>query len=303
MRAPKPVTLLHVSDIHFGAEDEAALQVVTSFAAQLKPDALVVAGDITQDGRSREFRAGRAWLDRLGVPPIVAPGNHDTPAVHLPLHLPMRMVAPFDRYARYMGELNAVGRLIELGDGLVRIAAINTARSVQGRINWAEGVIDLGDLEEALSRLRDGPPWAWRILVCHHPLREPGHSRISVDTRRGGEALHRCAAAHVDAILTGHIHDAFAHPVHSPGRQMVQMGSGTLSTRLRATRPSFCVITIDGESMVQEIVSIDRNGIEVHPNYDSRVHQPGMLLQHGPARKRWRWRANKRAAKSLRGQI
>jgi 3',5'-cyclic AMP phosphodiesterase CpdA len=276
----KPVRLLHLSDIHFGAEDDNALEVVGDFAARLKPDALIVAGDITQSGRRREFEAARAWFDRLGIQPIVAPGNHDTPALHLPLHLPMRVVAPFDRYARYMGELDAVGRLIELSGGMVRISAINTARGVQGRINWADGVIDLDDLEEALTRLADGPAGAWRVLVCHHPLREPGHSRISVDTRRGGEALRRCAAAHVDAILTGHIHDAFAHPIHSPRRQMVQMGSGTLSTRLRATRPSFCVVTIDGEHMVQEIVSIDRNGLEVHRNYDSRIHQPGLLLQH-----------------------
>jgi hypothetical protein len=61
---------------------------------------------------------------------------------------------------------------------------------------------------------------------------------------------------------------------------MVQMGSGTLSTRVRATRPSFCVITIDGEHMVQDVLVVDRNGLETHRNYDSRVDQPGLLLQH-----------------------
>lgn len=274
------VSLLHISDIHFGAEDEAALEAVADCSGRLKPDALIVAGDITQSGRRREFTAARRWFDKLGVPVIIAPGNHDTPALHLPLQLPMRVVAPFERYTRYMSGLDAVDRLIELGRGLVRICAINTARGVQGRINWADGVIDLDDLEAALSRLADGPTEAWRILLCHHPLREPGHARISVDTRRGGEALHRCAAAHVDAILTGHIHDAFAHAIHSPRRQMVQMGSGTLSTRLRATRPSFCVVTLDGECMTQDVVVVDRNGLETHRNYDSRVDQPGLLLQH-----------------------
>jgi hypothetical protein len=168
---------------------------------------------------------------------------------------------------------------------MVRISAINTARGVQGRINWHDGVIKLDDLNEALAVLADGPEEAWRILVCHHPLREPGHSRISVDTRRGGEALKRCAAAHVDAILTGHIHDAFAHPIHSPRRQMVQMGSGTLSTRLRATHPSFCVVTIEGDRITQEIVSVSRNGLEVHHNYDSQLHGPGTLLHHKSAEK------------------
>jgi hypothetical protein len=102
-----------------------------------------------------------------------------------------------------------------------------------------------------------------------------------VDTRRGGEALRRCAVARVDAILTGHIHDAFAHPVEAVRRPMVQMGAGTLSTRLRATRPSFCVISIDGEHLVQEIVTVDRNGLEIRRNYDSLDPETGTLSQQG----------------------
>jgi predicted phosphodiesterase len=91
--------------------------------------------------------------------------------------------------------------------------------------------------------------------------------------------MRRCAAARVDAILTGHIHDAFAHPVDGVRRPMVQMGAGTLSTRLRATRPSFCVIAIDGEHLVQEIVTIDRNGLEIRRNYDSLELEGGTLAQ------------------------
>ncbi|HEV7691983.1 MAG TPA: metallophosphoesterase [Hyphomonadaceae bacterium] len=273
----RPIRLLHLSDVHFGAEDREALAAVEEFTKRIKPDAIIIAGDITQSGRRREFEAAREWFDSLGVPPIVAPGNHDTPVYHLPA----RMIAPFDRYARYMTGLDAVGKLVELGGGLVRISAINTARGIQGRVNWADGVIALDDLEEALERLKGGPEGAWRILVCHHPLVEPSHAKIAVDTRRGGEALRRCAAAKVDAILTGHIHDAFAHPIEAARRPMVQMGSGTLSTRLRATRPAFCVIQIDGEHMVQDICTIDRNGLEIKRNYDSAKPGDPVIVQGG----------------------
>ncbi len=241
------------------------MKAVQTFVAHVRPDAVVIAGDLTQSGRRSEFGAARAWIDGLGVRSVVAPGNHDTPI----FHLPTRFIAPFDRYERYMADVSAVGRLVELGDGVIRVSAINTARGVQGRINWADGVIDLEDLESALDQLATGPRDAWRILVCHHPLAEPGRSRITVDTKRGGQALRKCAAAGVDAILTGHIHDAFAHPVRIGRRAMVQMGCGTLSTRLRATRPGFCVLTFDGERMVQEICTVDRNGLEIRRNYDS----------------------------------
>jgi 3',5'-cyclic AMP phosphodiesterase CpdA len=277
---PQPVRLLHLSDIHFGAEDREALIAVEQFAAHVKPDAIIVAGDITQRGRRSEFEAARKWFDSLGAPIIAAPGNHDTPVYHLPA----RMIAPFDRYSRYMAGLDIVGRLAEFGGGLVRVSAINTARGFQGRMNWADGVIDLDDLEDALDRLSKGPAGAWRLLICHHPLDQPELARISVETKRGGEALRRCAAAKVDAIITGHIHDAFT--VQAPGvrRPMVQMGSGTLSTRLRSTRPSFCVIQIDGEHMVQDVIVIDRNGLEVRRNYDSALAvQPdsGGETKHG----------------------
>jgi len=262
------VRLLHLSDIHFGREDTEALAAVADFARKIRPDAVIVAGDITQKGRRSEFAAARDWFDGLGLRVIAAPGNHDTPL----LHLPARAVRPFRRYQKYMEGLDAVGQLTELAGGAVRIAALNTARGVQGRLNWADGVIDLKDLDAALALLAQGPADAWRLLICHHPLDEPSLSEVSVDTRRGGEALRRCAAAHVDAIFTGHIHDAFAHAIGATRRPMVQMGSGTLSTRLRATQPSFCVVQIEGDRMTQDVLSVDPNGLTMRRGYDSLVN-------------------------------
>ncbi len=271
--------LLHVSDIHFGAHDEGALAAVARFISENKPDALVVAGDITQNGSRREFRQAEAWLESLGVPCLVAPGNHDTPALHHAHRLHMRFMSPFKFYDQYLARFDAVGRLVELGGGTVRLTAINTARGVQRRLNWADGTISRDDLERALDLLAGGPPACWRLLICHHPLREPGHSRISVDTRRGGEALQRCAVHHVDAILTGHIHDAFAHAIHTPQRHLVQMGSGTLSTRMRGSPPSFCIISLEGDRISQDIVHVGPR-MDIHRNYDSTLHQAGDLRLH-----------------------
>lgn len=261
-----PIRLLHMSDIHFGREDVDALEATRDFALKIKPDAVIVAGDITQQGRRREFAAARGWFDTLGAPVIVAPGNHDTPIINMPA----RMIDPFGRYGKYMEGLDGVGRLVELRDGAIRICSLNTARGVQARLNWADGVIDIDDLKEVLGLLSQGPAEAWRLLVCHHPLHEPELSKVSVETRRGGRALDLCAEAHVDAIFTGHIHDAFAHPLVTARRPMVQMGSGTLSIRTRATRAGFCVVQIEGDRLTQDVVSIDRNGLEVSRTYDSQ---------------------------------
>jgi 3',5'-cyclic AMP phosphodiesterase CpdA len=264
---PDAIRLVHLSDVHFGHEDKAALEQVADFTNHVKPDAVILAGDITQRGRKSEFEAAREWLWSLKFPVIAAPGNHDTPLTNMTA----RVLGPFDRYARYMEGMDAVGKLIELRDGAVRIAAINSARGVQSRLNWADGVIDLEDLETALELLAGGPEDAWRLLICHHPLDEPGLSQVAVVTKRGVDALKLCARAHVDAILTGHIHDAFAHAITNTRRPMVQMGSGTLSTRLRATPPSFCVLQMEDGRMTQDVVSIELNGLSVRRNYDSAI--------------------------------
>lgn len=261
------IKLIHISDVHFGREDRAALDQVADFTSHVKPDAVIFAGDITQKGRHSEFKAAREWLRSLKFPVIAAPGNHDTPLINMTA----RVLKPFARYEKYMQGMDGVDSLIELGGGAVRIVAINSARGVQGRLNWADGVIDLEDLERGLALLAGGPEDAWRLLICHHPLDEPGLSQVSVATKRGGDALKLCAQAHVDAILTGHIHDAFAHAITNTRRPMVQMGSGTLSTRLRGTPPSFCVLQMENGKLTQDVVSIELAGLTVRRNYDSSV--------------------------------
>jgi 3',5'-cyclic AMP phosphodiesterase CpdA len=264
---PDAIKLIHISDVHFGREDRAALQQVADFTKRVKPDAVIFAGDITQKGRRSEFDAAREWLQSLKFPVIAAPGNHDTPLINMTA----RVLKPFARYTKYMEGMDGVDRLIELWDGAVRIVAINSARGVQGRLNWADGVIDLRNLQTALALLAGGPEHAWRLLICHHPLNEPGMSQVSVVTKRGVDALKLCAQAHVDAILTGHIHDAFAHPITNTRRPMVQMGSGTLSTRLRGTSASFCLLQIENGTLTQDVVSIERAGLTVRRNYDSSL--------------------------------
>lgn len=265
--SPDSVKLIHISDVHFGHEDKAALDQLADFTRRVKPDAVILAGDITQRGRRSEFEAAREWLQDLKFPVLAAPGNHDTPLINMTA----RVLAPFARYEKYMEGMDAVDKLTELRGGAVRVVAINSARGVQGRRNWADGVIDLKDLEKALELLARGPEGAWRLLICHHPLDEPGMSQVSVATKRGGDALKLCAQAHVDAILTGHIHDAFAHAITNVRRPMVQMGSGTLSTRLRGTPPSFCVLQMDETKLTQDVVSIELEGLTVRRNYDSSV--------------------------------
>ncbi|MBS0333160.1 MAG: metallophosphoesterase, partial [Proteobacteria bacterium] len=129
------IRLVHLTDIHFGCEDAAATEAALEMAHDLAPSLTVVTGDITLGGRHAEFRAARAWLDRLPRPMLVTPGNHDTPYWNIPL----RTVAPFARFRRFIG---AASRADHDGPGL-SACALNTARGAQPRLNWALGAVSL----------------------------------------------------------------------------------------------------------------------------------------------------------------
>lgn len=229
--------LLHITDIHFGCEDEAALEAATQFALADPPDLIVVTGDITLDGRPREFEAAARWLDRLPKPWIVTPGNHDTPY----LNIPLRAFIPFRRYRRWIGPTEGQHYVTDE----VNLRAINTARGGQPRFDWSKGAINLELADRAAQDLAAGPAGAVRIIACHHPLIDTVGAPVSGGVHRGHFAAERLAAQGVDVILTGHVHNPFADPLPFGDEKTYAVGAGTLSKRLRGVPASFNCITVE----------------------------------------------------------
>ncbi|MBS0478825.1 MAG: metallophosphoesterase, partial [Proteobacteria bacterium] len=62
------IRLFHVSDVHFGREDKAAVAWFGALVDAEQPDAVVMTGDLTMRARSREFAAGLDWLKSLKRP-------------------------------------------------------------------------------------------------------------------------------------------------------------------------------------------------------------------------------------------
>ncbi|WP_242139796.1 MULTISPECIES: metallophosphoesterase [unclassified Sphingomonas] len=232
------IRLFHVSDVHFGREDTAAVAWFDALVQAERPDAVVMTGDLTMRARRREFAAGLAWLQRLPVPVTVEVGNHD-----LPYWNPFERV--FRPYRR-MGKVEAmVERPIDL-PGVAIVPLVTTARA-QWRLNWSKGVVSRGALQRTLDLVAAVPDDRLVFIAAHHPLVE-ADTRASASTHRGTTALAALAAAGVDAVLTGHVHDPF-DIAHAIDGQVVRMiGAGTLSERTRTTPPSFNEVRIqDGK--------------------------------------------------------
>lgn len=229
--------LFHVSDLHFGRADEAALGWFADIVRTERPDMVVFTGDVTMRARAHEFAAAEKWLGALGVPVSVEVGNHDLPYFN-PL---ARLIAPYARYRRLE---RAIERPLDLPG--VWLVPLRTTARAQWRWNWSKGVVRPGGLARALDRLRACPPDRLALVACHHPLIDPDALQMRGRTRNGADALAALAGAGAHSVLSGHVHDPFDATVDAGGRLIRLIGAGTLSERLRATRPSFNELTIDG---------------------------------------------------------
>lgn len=230
------VRLFHVSDLHFGRVDHAALNWFSGLVATEKPDAVVVTGDLTSGARAREYADAADWLASLAVPVTLEPGNHD-----LPVYNPVaRLISPYRRFLR-------IERRIErpLAIGGVLLAPLRTTSRIQWRLNWSYGVVRSKNLALTLALLTNKPAGTIALVACHHPLIDRGDFVARGRTIGGYAALQQLAAAGADAVLSGHVHDPFDVKVAAGGREIRLIGAGTLSERTRASAPSFNLLTID----------------------------------------------------------
>jgi 3',5'-cyclic AMP phosphodiesterase CpdA len=227
------IRIAHLSDVHFGGEDAAAVEAAIGAVADFEPTLTVVSGDLTLNGLPREFMAAGAWLGRLPQPQLITPGNHDTPYWNLIL----RALTPFARYRRYIGRAE-ISRF-DAPDLSAR--SLNSARGAQPRPNWSKGAIST----DRLQRLDWGEMAALKVFTCHHPLIDIPGAPVTGGVHRGAAAAKMLADAGVELVLTGHVHNPFVLPLPGAEPGCYAVGAGTLSLRTRGTPAGFSTIVVD----------------------------------------------------------
>lgn len=239
--------LFHLSDIHFGLEDNRALDWVKQEIAERRPRAVAITGDLTMRARHREFAAACHWIQSLEVPVTVEIGNHDMPY----FNLLERFVAPYRRFQAIEG---LIEREIELPG--IAIVPLKTAVRAQPRLNWSKGWVSRAALKKCLAAIDALPAGTRALVAVHHPLREVG-TRGTALTMNGAKALAELARRPVIGVLSGHVHDPFDIVEQSSDGPVRMIGAGTLSQRLRSTPPSFNELTWDGEVLKVHVRNLD----------------------------------------------
>lgn len=194
---PAPFLIAQLSDPHAGAEWgdtdpvaclEAAVAAVS--ALDVVPQATIVSGDLSENGRLSEYEQVREALERLPMPVFVLPGNHDERgAMRAAFGLPGPSEAP-------------IRSVEDVGDA--RLVLLDTLRP--GSDAGELGTERLSWLEDVLAEERDRTT----LIAMHHPPFLTGSPPIDAfalaedDRRALGAIIER--HPQVRRIAGGHVH-------------------------------------------------------------------------------------------------
>lgn len=241
-----PFLLLQISDTHLGAAwggtdpDEclrAAVEAV--LALPQRADALLVSGDLTDNGTPAEYARVQELLEPLGLEPHVIPGNHD---LRGPLREAFGLPGAGDEPASHVADLGPL-RLVCLDS---TIPGAEGGALDEGRIEW---------LEAALDEDRKTPT----VIALHHP---PLATEIPTFERIGLAPYSQAALAavvgrhpQVVRLVAGHVHRTIVSEL--AGRAVLTVPSIYLQAALdfeapklemRADPPGFALHALrDGE--------------------------------------------------------
>ena len=218
--------LIQVSDPHFGTERPEVVEALVALVASARPQAVVLSGDITQRARTAQFAAARRFVDRLGLPLLAIPGNHDIPLYNLPA----RLFRPYAGYRRAFGD--DLEPVFENAHWLV--LGVKTT----SRWRHKDGAVTPQQVARIAERLRRARPDQLRLVVTHQPMAVTRRKDASNVLAGAGEAARAWSSAGCDLVLGGHIHLPFVEPLteHHEGlsRPVWAVQAGTaLSSRVR----------------------------------------------------------------------
>ncbi len=227
-------TVAHISDLHFGYNDSLLAKSLTQALADIKPDVLVVSGDLVEHATDAEFLSAREFLTTLPRPQIIVPGNHDLPFYNLW----RRFTEGLNKYRQYITDESQPTFI----DDEIAIVGADSAHlyPVKG------GKITDSQLDKLIDLFAAFPAGLIRVLVTHHPfdLPEPSNPHLLIGHSR--RAVARLAPV-IDLLLAGHVHLSSSGSTSTrykiEGHAMVFVQAGTaISDRNKGEANSFNVI-------------------------------------------------------------
>lgn len=243
----KPVTVVHLADLHFGRDvDLAQIDALEAYVPTLQADAIALAGDLSQRARHGELQRAAAFAKVLSrtAPVLALPGNHDVQWWASPFGL--QGSGPlYRKYRRYFGKdltptLEVPGAVIA---SLLTSFGVASG-SLSSNLNdlAVKGHLPESEIQRVRGVFQAAPPDAARFLVMHHNVLR-GEISNRMGLARWKDAQQRLLRVGVDVILCGHDHQEGAALL---GNKVPVSTAGTHTSRTRGRRAAaFNVVTVD----------------------------------------------------------
>ena len=217
-----PMIVAHISDFHIGSYHFVSnlMNRTIQELNELKPDVIIITGDLTNEGFRQEYMTAKAYLNDLECDRVViVPGNHDSRNVGY-LHFDELFGSRFSSM-RWNG-LCVVGADSSEPD-------LDAGKIGRERYSWI--VDNLHEVDD------------FKIFALHHHLLPvPGTGRERNIVYDAGDILELLIYSEVDLVLSGHKHVPYVWRLEN----MYVVNAGTVSSlRLRGhTKPCYNVIEI-----------------------------------------------------------
>lgn len=187
--------VLHLSDLHYGAgDDEAIERGAPVLIDRFNPELVIASGDLSHRGQEDQLAAAARFLRDLGPPVLAVPGNHD-----IPYTFPARFTRSFRAFEGQWETTEPT-----YSSPALHVIGLNSVRPWRHQ----SGGIRTSQLTDAEQRLRAAPPDAYSIVVLHHHLIGAPWRSGKKPVARRNHVLGSLVGAGADLILAGHIHQA-----------------------------------------------------------------------------------------------
>ncbi len=262
--ASRSLTLLHLSDPHFGTERPAVVSSLLTWVKEIaRPDVVVVSGDLTQRATADQFAQVKTFVQALRAEHVLTMvGNHDVPL----FDWWARWKNPYGRYRRALGDaLEATFESPEL-----LLLTLNTTRWWRHK----HGELSRQQIEDTSARLRNAKPEQLRVVVTHQPCAVPCDTERNNLVRGAEAALVAWSTAGADLVLGGHIHWPAVIPFepalrHAARRAWVVLAGTAVSSRIRRDDGNSCNLihwdTVAGRCEVERWDFVDETPDVVAP--------------------------------------
>ena len=232
--------IVHISDLHFGTEDEGVLNSLIVDITNTSPNLIAVSGDLTQRARTKEYLKARSFLEHLKFPQVIIPGNHDIPLYNLL----GRITNPFNKFNTYFDK-----ELREYNDDQLYVIGLNSVRNLR----WKSGKLSSEQIEIGTTEFGESDKNIVRILVIHHNLFHISSRRNTVKLFKSKLLRRWLMENRIDLVLFGHDHKSMIEPVLFDDDKFIdfillQAGTAT-SKRTRGVPNSYNIIIFDNSFM------------------------------------------------------